>query len=351
MQLNKLAKRFLGWVRPSFLSSHSPVSAQRGSVLHVIILDGTMSTLEQGAETNAGLTYQLLAQIGAPVSVYYEAGVQWRAWRSAPDVLMGRGINRQIRRAYGYLCSRYRPGDKIYLFGYSRGAFAVRSLAGVMDQVGLLRAEHATERNIRQAYRHYQSTPGSNAAKAFKRLHCHETTEIEMIGVWDTVKALGLRLPFLWKWAEQKHSFHSHDLGVSVKNGFQALALDETREAFDPVLWDSTQSHTSHIEQVWFRGAHGDIGGQIGSFQAARPLSNIPLTWMLERAEICGLPLPKDWQAEFPTNPDAPSVGTWRGWGILFLLRKRRVVGVDPSEKPYDPFLAEDIKEDLQTVA
>ncbi|MFY0679339.1 MAG: DUF2235 domain-containing protein [Thalassovita sp.] len=349
MRLNRLAKHFLDWVKPGFLSGHSPVTVQRGSVVHVIILDGTMSSLERGAETNAGLTYRLMSQIGAPVSVFYEAGVQWGAWRNAPDVLMGRGINRQIRRAYGYLCSRYRPGDKVYLFGYSRGAFAVRSLAGVVDQVGLLRAEHATERNIRQAYRHYQAAPGSQAAEAFRMAHCHDAATIEMIGVWDTVKALGLRLPILWKWAEEKHSFHSHNLGASVKNGFHALALDETREAFEPVLWDSAHSTGSHIEQMWFRGTHGDIGGQVGRYQQARPLANVPLTWMLGQAERCGLPLPDNWQAAFPTNSSAPSVGTWRGWGIVFLLRKRRIVGEDPSETLHCTALDDIPPEDYQT--
>ena len=117
---------------------------------------------------------------------------------------MGRGINRQIRRAYGYLASKYRPGDRIFLFGYSRGAYAVRSLAGVIDRVGLLQAQHANVRNIRQAYRHYECTPDSPYAKEFANLYCHDQVEIEMIGVWDTVKALGMRLPILWKWAETK---------------------------------------------------------------------------------------------------------------------------------------------------
>src|SRR6056297_308624 len=114
--------------------------------------------------------------------------------------MMGRGINRQIRRAYGHLASRYRAGDRIFLMGYSRGAYAARSLAGVIDRVGLLRVEHATERNIVTAYRHYQSTSGSDAAKVFAEAHCHAETPIEMVGVWDTVKALGLRLPILWRW-------------------------------------------------------------------------------------------------------------------------------------------------------
>lgn len=336
MRLRTLAKQFFKWVRPGFWSGHSPVSVTRGPIIHAIILDGTMSTLTPGEETNAGLTYRLLSQQGAPVSVYYEAGVQLMQWRDAPDVLMGRGINRQIRRAYGYLASRYRPGDKVFLFGYSRGAYAVRSLAGVIDQVGLLKPDAATERNIQLAYRHYQSPPGSPASVAFRAAHCHEAFEIEMIGVWDTVKALGLRLPLLWRWSEQNHAFHSHELGQVVKHGFHALALDETRKVFEPVLWDSRESGAQQIQQVWFRGTHGDIGGQLGDFQQARPLANIPLVWMLERAQSCGLPLPEGWRDQFPRDASAPSVGTWRSWGKMFLLRKRRLVGADPSEHLHD---------------
>lgn len=297
-----------------------------------------MSSLEPGHETNAGRTYQMLREAGG-ASLFYEAGVQWKNWSSTMDVMMGRGINRQIRRAYGYLASRYRPGDRIYLMGYSRGAFAVRSLAGVIDQVGLLQPEHATERNIQLAYRHYELSPNSDAAAAFARTLCHDHIEIEMVGVWDTVKALGLRLPILWRWAEDRHAFHSHHLGETIKHGFHALALDETREVFAPVLWDCPSDWTGKAEQVWFRGAHSDVGGQLAPYEEARPLANIPLVWMLENAEACGLHLPGDWRARFPTDVDAPSVGTWKGWGKVFLLRKNRVVGRDRSERIHETAL------------
>lgn len=331
--LRQLGRRLLGRLWPGQRAGQSaPQPATRGALTHVIILDGTLSSLDPGCETNAGLTYRLLSEQGARLSLYYEAGLQMHDWRGAHDVLIGRGINRQIRRAYGYLASRYRPGDRIFLMGYSRGAYAVRSLAGVIDSVGLLRADQATERQITLAYRHYQSTPGSPAARAFARAYCHDAVQIEMIGVWDTVKSLGLRLPLLWKWSETQHSFHNHALGPSVKHGFHALALDETRQVFEPVLWSSDPATPGRLEQVWFPGAHGDVGGQLGGFDAARPLSNIPLVWMLDRAETCGLPLPDGWRSRFPCDPKAPSVGTWRDWGKLFLLRRRRTVGQDPSE-------------------
>ncbi|MGJ8544788.1 MAG: DUF2235 domain-containing protein [Sulfitobacter sp.] len=324
-----LLSRLIGriWRRPA-----SDFGPRRASVIHLVILDGTMSSLDAGMETNAGKAYLLAREMGAEISIYYEPGLQWREWRSALNVLAGRGINRQIRRAYGYLASRYRPGDKIYLMGYSRGAYAVRSLAGVIDMVGLLRNADATERNIRNIYRHYQGNPFSHAARAFKSKHCHERVEIEMIGVWDTVKSLGINAPILWRLSEPHHSFHSHKLGDVVKNGFHALALDETRVVYKPVLWACESGWQGRAEQVWFPGTHGDVGGHIGTFEAARPLANIPLVWMLGKAETCGLPLPAGWRERFEMDACAPSVGLWRGWGRLFVSRRKRLVGQDRSE-------------------
>lgn len=313
----------------------------RGPATHVIILDGTLSTLEPGHETNAGLLYKLLDEAGrsANLTVYYEAGIQWRSWPDIVDVAMGRGINRQIQRAYGVLASRYREGDRIVLAGYSRGAYAVRSLAGMIDRVGLVRAHDANERNIRTAYRHYRAGGGSEAADAFRRLFCHWAVEVEAVAVWDTVKSLGLRLPLLWRWANASHAFHNHELGRTILHGFHALALDETREAYAPVLWSARPG--SRIEQVWFRGSHGDVGGQLGGRLECRPLANIPLVWMLERLEECGLPLPGDWRARFPCDAAAPSTGTWAGWAKLFLLRRRRRPLVfDPASESLHPSAA-----------
>ncbi len=306
----------------------------RGPTDHVILLDGTLSTLSPGHETNIGRIYRLLQNCqSAQMSIYYEAGVQWHMWRHTPDVAMGRGINRQIRRAYGWLATRYRPGDRIFLFGYSRGAYAVRSLAGIIDQVGLLRSESATERNVKFAYRYYQRESESPFEAAFRRRYCHEKVEIEMIGVFDTVKALGVRLPFLWMWTEPQHEFHNHALGPVVQHGYHALALNENRAAFDPILWETDGGNwDGRIEQVWFRGSHGDVGGQLGGFNTARPLSNVPLYWMLEKAEGHNLSLPRNWREGLEMDATGPSVGTTRGWGKAFLLRAKRHVGRDPSE-------------------
>ena len=325
-------KELLGFFRRT--EKKSP-HRKREPTDHVILVDGTMSVLDDGEETNVGLIYKLLAEggEGRPINYLYEAGNQWEDWSSTLDIIEGRGINRQIKRAYGWLASRYEPGDRIFLIGFSRGAYAVRSLAGVIDMVGLLQREHATERMIRDAYRHYKETPDSEACAEFRAAYCRDDTPIEAVAVFDTVKALGFRAPFVWKWEEVKHAFHNHHLGPSIQPGFHALALDETRAAYKPVLWETDPEWNGHVEQVWFRGSHGDVGGQLNGYNVARPLSNIALCWMLTKLERCELALPKDWRSRFPTDADAPSVGSWRGWARFFLAREERVIGADASEK------------------
>ena len=343
-------REVLGFLWPGRRVKRLPRPVTREPVTHVVVLDGTMSTLRNKHETNAGLTFKLLSRAGprAHLSVHYEPGIQWRDWSSTGDVVAGRGINKQIRRAYGFIASRYRPGDRIFLIGYSRGGYAVRSLAGCIDRVGLLKPRYATVRHIRQAYRHYRNGGQGEAAEGFRRAYCHEGVRIEAIGVWDTVKSLGLRLPIFWRFGEDLHSFHNHALGDVVKNGFQALALDETRLAYAPVMWRSREGWAGErLEQVWFRGSHGDVGGHITPFLKARPLSNIPLVWLLGRLADCGLPLPEGWKAEFPQDVTAPSIGRFAGWGKIFLSRRARVIMEDPSEsyhptaRPDDPLMAD----------
>lgn len=310
----------------------------RPAITHVVIIDGTLSSLHPDRESNAGLTYRLFQEItpSSRLSVKYEEGIQWCNLRSMVDVIAGRGLTRQIRRAYGFIASRYRPGDKIFLLGFSRGAYAVRSLAGVIDHIGLLKRQHATESNIRQVFRYYRREVRNDNARTFSAAFCCRDVHIEMVGVWDTVKALGIQYPLLWRLAPRPTNFHNHALGDATRNGFQALALNENRTAFAPILWRSREGWHGRLEQAWFRGGHADIGGHLGNFAPGRGLSNIPLVWMLSNAERCGLPLPENWRTRFPTDATSPAYGSKRGLARFFLFRKERTPLSDPSEFIHD---------------
>lgn len=312
-----------------------PSPPRRSPVTHVVMIDGTFASLADGRRSSIGRIHAALrGRYGAlptdagRLRLHYAAGQQWNRWRTIPELTSGRGIEARIMAAYGWLASGYAPGDRIFLFGYSRGAFAVRSLAGMIGRVGLLHGKHATERHIRLAWRYYQA--GEPVVDAFRR-RCHDHAPIRMVGCFDTVMALGLRLPVLWMLTEPRHRFHDAHLGAHVDFGFQALALDETRAAFSPLLWDDA-SAAGRIEQVWFRGAHADIGGQLSGLEFARPLANIPLIWMIERAEAVGLSFPDGWRTHFTTDPTAPAIGNWRNWGKAFLARAARVAGCEATE-------------------
>ncbi|MFD1794825.1 DUF2235 domain-containing protein [Paracoccus aurantiacus] len=305
----------------------------RGPVTHVVLLDGTFASLMEGRRSNIGKIYRMLRPMrGASLRIHYSAGQQWEAWRSALGIAMGQGMGGRIREAYGWLASGYRPGDRIFLFGYSRGAFAIRSLAAMIGRIGLLRSDEATERNIRTVWRLYRDEVGAKTLAEVRGRLCHDNVPIEMLGVFETVMALGIRLPFFWMLTEPRFRFHDQHLGEDVKLGVQALALDETRAAFQPILWNSEGHRPGQILQMWFRGCHADIGGQLSGFEAARPLANIPLVWMLGQAEGAGLAFPEGWRNQFAQDVDAPSVGNWRGWGKAFIARNPRVAGLDRSE-------------------
>ena len=202
----------------------------------------------------------------------------------------------------------------------------------MIGAVGLVRHTSATQRNLRFAFRLYESNQPAAAIRAFQTLHCHVSTPIEMIGVWDTVKALGLPYPVLTYLAPMATEFHDHNIGMGVKAAYQALALDEDRTAYRPVMWQTANGWQGHLEQVWFRGAHGDVGGQVFATPAARPLANIPLVWMADKAADHGLTLPDRWRFRFPQDADAPMQGPRAGIGKFFLLRGQRRQGEFPGE-------------------
>ncbi len=303
-------------------------------ICQIVLMDGTFASLTEGRRSSIARIHAMLSgeygALPAPVRMHYAPGQQWDAWRTLPELTMGSALERHICNAYAWLAREWRPGNPLFFFGYSRGAFAVRSLAGMIGRVGLLTHAHATRRNVQLAWQLYRNG-GDSLVRRLDSGLCHPTVPIRMIGVFDTVMALGIRLPLLWILTEPRFRFHDAHLGAEVEHGVQALALDETRAAFQPLIWDSA-SAPGRVEQMWFRGCHPDVGGQLSGLEYARPLANIPLVWMMTRAEAFGLPLPEGWGRHFPCDATAPSVGSWRRWGKAFLARAPRLAGADPSE-------------------
>jgi len=215
----------------------------------------------------------------------------------------GYGLQTNIEDAYGYLMDRYQPGDKLFLFGFSRGAFTARALAGMLHKVGLL--QKGSKNLIPYASKVYNDNSNDTIAKGFKATYCHECKP-HFIGVWDTVASLG--------WINGKNFFNAK-LNPDVANAYHAISIDEKRKKFPVSLWDENNlAPNQTVEQVWFAGAHSDVGGwyeQCG-------LSNITLLWMLEAAENNGLRLKENWQKQIhPNSLDElhnSRTGLWRLW-------------------------------------
>lgn len=312
---------------------------------HVFIIDGTLSRLKDGEETNAGLLYKLLR--GLPdVQVGYDPGVQGKGLMKWGNVLTGHGINCSIRQGYETLAKSYTPGDKIFLFGFSRGAYAVRSLAGMIAKVGLLQPQYITKKRIKKAFRLYENCVDGVRSGRFRYKFSRDFIEIEMIGVWDTVKSLGPPFPILSYIAPMATEFHDHKLSYIIQNAFQALAADENRRAFAPIPWECQPSWPGRLEQAWFAGAHSDVGGHVYELPEARKVSNISLRWMLTRATMCGLPLPEGWQAGYPVDALAPIQGPYAGSSKFFLFRQPRHFG--PAQVDY---LHESLKNRMENLS
>jgi uncharacterized protein (DUF2235 family) len=208
--------------------------------------------------------------------------------------ITGRGIEKNICDAYRYLVHNYHPATKIFLFGFSRGAYTVRALCGMINNIGVLTRDNA--HRIPTAWQIYKSNARKNHPKGinaqrFSNNFCHADVAIQFVGVWDTVGALGI--PFsLMGIFESTDEFYDTKLGSNVKVARHALAIDETRQDFEPTLWMPTPG--IDIKQVWFAGSHSDVGGGYPADQKGLTLSELPLHWMLTEAEQYGLMLTKN---------------------------------------------------------
>ena len=223
----------------------------------------------------------------------YFAGVGTTRSERLVGGAFGLGLSRNVKQCYRWLATEWAPGDELFLFGFSRGAFTVRSLAGMIRRVGLLPVDELDR--LDEAYDHYRDKdpawrPDGASAVAFRATRSREVERIRCIGVWDTVGALGVPTggPLGW-WTRRRWGFHDVQLSRIVEHGFHALAVDERRKAFAPALWQVDDANGAHqrVEQVWFAGAHSDVGGGYPD----GVLSDATLWWMAARTGEAGLEL------------------------------------------------------------
>ena len=267
----------------------------------IVCADGTWNTPDETTDggtptpTNVAKLYNAIASEGGGIAqrAHYEPGVGtahnfWDHWFGGG---IGKGIDGHILDCYKFLIQEYAPDDDIYLFGFSRGAYTVRSLAGLIRNAGLLRREHIDY--AEEAYDLYRdraddARPKAPRATAFRLAHSHteyadgvDSTPIECIGCWDTVGALGVPVGVLEHFNAGKYGFHDTSLSSRVRNAFHALAINERRAPFQPTLWrqPDRDATVNWLEQAWFVGVHANVGG--GCADAG--LSDTALLWMQDR--------------------------------------------------------------------
>ncbi len=258
----------------------------------VVCCDGTWNRRDQPNPTNVTKVCSAVALDdghGTAQVPRYVQGVGTAWGERIRGGVFGMGLSRGVVAAYRWIAENYEPGDQLFLFGFSRGAYTARSTAGLIRNCGVV--TDPSDTRIKEAYAIYRSDepPDGPRATAFRAAHSHPLAPIRFIGVWDTVGSLGIPVGSnaVTRWINRRWGFHDTDLSSYVENAFHALAVDEARKPYAPTLWSAPQDAPAaqRVEQVWFTGAHSDVGGGF----AQTGLSDLALLWMAERAEECGL--------------------------------------------------------------
>ena len=286
----------------------------------VVCCDGTKAEYGKRSEnSNIIRLYELLKPDDQGQISYYDPGVgtyspsRGTITRWIEKQVMaasGWGLELSVERAYTYLMNYYENDDHVFLFGYSRGAHTVRELAHLLHRCGLL--TKGSENLIPFAMKLCRSNHDARAER-FKNTFSRKCKP-HLIGVFDTVAAVG--------WLQWRKYYLRRPPSPDLRYGYHALSLDENRFYFPPSRWDEKKvTKDQDIEEVWFPGFHGDVGGQTED----RGIADIPLEWMLLNAAKQGLHLKKDWTDSLNPDPRADIKPSRRHIWRLVPARKRRL--------------------------
>lgn len=314
----------------------------------IVCSDGTGNSAIKGRGTNVFKLFEAIDLNGHrndptldPQVAFYDDGVGTEQFKLLKIFAgaTGWGLSRNVRQLYKEIVRIHDPGDRIFLFGFSRGAFTVRTLVGLIHTCGLLNSTRFNtaddlEAAVREAYRLYRKNyrtalakiflgpPDSEAVKRFREENCVKgDVNISFLGVWDTVDAVGL--PFhvsdFVNLTIHRFKFPDRKLSWCVQRACHALAVDDERHSFHPLLWDEDP----RIEQVWFAGAHSNVGGGYPK----QGMSLVTLDWMTAKAEEAGLRLVSSERAFYRdhANVDDKLYNPRAGLGMFYRWKPRDI--------------------------
>jgi uncharacterized protein (DUF2235 family) len=298
---------------------------------------------------------------------WYDSGVGTNWYEHIRGGAFGYGLSLNIRQGYKFLIDHYVQGDEIYIFGFSRGAYTARSLvglirnSGLLDKAQILKADDPNYKSwgkpslsdymklepdevphIMDAYQLYRNHDGSadtDFAVKFRGSYAHKDVRIKLLGVWDTVGALGIPFKLFESFNADHYKFHDEELSGIVEYAYHAVAIDEHRENYDVTLWKPKQKVSQTMEQVWFVGAHADVGG--GYDYPEHPLADATLAWMQEKAGLAGkgLDIPASQHVDdamLVTSTPTDSYKEFLG-GVYRMIKDRhyRTIGGTPFGNEY----------------
>ena len=291
----------------------------------VLCADGTWNTPHGPSatvtDTNVRKLYMALVNSETQLK-YYDSGVgtDGTPLDHLTGGAMGEGLFQKVQDCYSFLSNVYDAGDKIFLFGFSRGAFTARSVGGMIAGFGVptINLDNQTINKIFAAYRQPDPTQKSTLKSTLTSTYGLQDVTVEMVGVWDTVGSLGIPSIFFNAANQKQYGFLDTSIHPCIKHGYHAVCIDERRAQFMPTLWtneDGTPlANNAQVEQVWFPGVHCDVGGSYVESQ----LSDITLSWMLQKAIEHGLIVSPEAEAQNLEPPLTNVIGvTHDEWKIL----------------------------------
>jgi uncharacterized protein (DUF2235 family) len=296
----------------------------------IFCADGTWD--EPGKSTNVYKIYKAMT-VSSDQVPYYDDGVgsDGLLVQKLAGGAFGAGLYQKIKDGYTKLAHAYEQGDEIFLFGFSRGAYTARCLAGMVAVCGLPTADFtdAVVDTAFEAYRNKDQRP-TLLAELNKTCNLYDA-KLTMVGVWDTVGSLGIPAIFGGV-SPVLYGFLDTSLHPDVLNAYHALAIDERRAEFPATLWNSPAPGQT-LEQVWFCGVHCDVGGSYPDDSDGSALSDLTLAWMMQKAAALGVEFDAATLSKYSLPMDAKYALDTKheSWNPLWTFPRRRSIAANSS--------------------